>query len=328
MEPVVAASNPPAFESPLPLLLALHGPTASGKTVLALHLAERFSGEIVSCDSVAVYRELEIGTAKPSAEQRARVPHHLLDLVPPDQPYTAGEYSRDARAAIAAIVARGHLPIVAGGTGLYLRALLDGLFPGPARSEDLRQRLRALEEKKGSHYLARILQRIDPVSAARIHPHDAPKLIRAIEVTLAARQPMSAAWEAGRNPLEGFRVLRLGLDPPRAALYARINQRAAAMFALGLVEETKALLARYGTECRPLGSLGYKQAAMLLRGEHSQAEAIAATQQGHRNYAKRQATWFRPQPNVHWLHGFGDDPAIAAEATAAVDKSLGPSPGR
>ncbi len=300
----------------------VHGATASGKTSLAVRLAERFSGEIVSCDSVAVYQEMEIGTAKPSPEERARVPHHMLDVVSPDQPYTAGDYSRDARTALAGIVARGKMPIVAGGTGLYLRALLDGLFPGPQRSEALRERLRSRERKQGTGYLARVLTRLDPTSAARIHPNDLPKIIRAIEVTLAARQPMSIAWEAGRNSLRGYRVLRLGLDPPRGALYGRINQRAAEMFSRGLVEETERLLARYGRDCRPLGSLGYKQAAMLLSGEMSLPDAIAATQQGHRNYAKRQATWFRREPGVHQLNGFGDENSVVANAISSVASEL------
>ncbi|MHB1938406.1 MAG: tRNA (adenosine(37)-N6)-dimethylallyltransferase MiaA [Acidobacteriaceae bacterium] len=301
-------------------LVVLHGATASGKTSLAVQLAQRFSGEVVSCDSMAVYRELEIGTAKPSGKQRALVPHHMLDVVSPDQPYTAGDYARDARASLADIVARGRLPIVAGGTGLYLRALIDGLFPGPARLETLRVRLRTMEKERGSGHLARILRRLDPASAARIHPNDAPKLVRAIEVTLAARQRMSTLWEAGRDPLQGFRILRLGLDPPRPALYARINQRAAAMFSNGLVEETERLLARYGADCRPLSSLGYKQAGMLLRGDLSMEDAIASTQQSHRNYAKRQTTWFRREPNVHWLDGFGDEAAIAEQAASLIMK--------
>jgi tRNA dimethylallyltransferase len=302
--------------------VVLHGATASGKTSLAVQLAERFSGEIVSCDSVAVYKELEIGTAKPSPDDRARVPHHMLDVVTPDEPYTAGDYARDARSSLAAIVARGKLPIVAGGTGLYLRALIDGLFPGPQRFETLRVRLREMEKERGSGYLARILQRLDPVSATRIHPNDAPKLVRAIEVTLAARQPMSTLWEAGRDSLQGFHILRLGLDPERSALYARINQRAADMFSHGLVKETERLRARYGADCRPLASLGYKQAAMLLRGDLSLEDAIASTQQGHRNYAKRQTTWFRREPDVHWLNGFGDEMEIAGAAIALVEKEL------
>ena len=300
-------------------LVVLHGATASGKTSLGIQLAQRFSGEVVSCDSVAVYRELEIGTAKPSQEQRALVPHHMLDVVWPNQPYTAGDYARDARVSLADTKSRTKLPIVAGGTGLYLRALIDGLFPGPTRFEALRVRLREMEQERGSNYLARILRRLDPVSASRIHPNDAPKLVRAIEVTLAARQRMSTLWEAGRDPLQGFRILRLGLDPPRPALYARINQRAAAMFSNGLVEETERLLARYGEECRPLLSLGYKQAGMLVRGDLSMEDAIASTQQGHRNYAKRQMTWFRREPAVHWLGGFGDDPTTLEQAILLVE---------
>lgn len=300
-------------------LVVLHGATASGKTSLSIQLAQRFSGEVVSCDSVAVYREMEIGTAKPSRKELALVPHHMLDVVWPNQPYTAGDYARDARASLADIVARGKLPIVAGGTGLYLRALIDGLFPGPTRFESLRVRLREVEQERGSSYLARILQRLDPISASRIHPNDAPKLVRAIEVTLAARQRMSILWEAGRDPLEGFRILRLGLDPPRHALYTCINQRAAAMFSNGLVEETERLLARYGQDCRPLLALGYKQAGMLLRGDLSMQDAIASTQQGHRNYAKRQMTWFRRESDVHWLDGFGNDPAIAQKAIDQVE---------
>lgn len=303
-------------------LVVLHGATASGKTSLAIQLAQRFSGEVVSCDSVAVYRELEIGTAKPSKEQRALVPHHMLDVVWPNLAYTAGDYARDARASLADIEARGKLPIVAGGTGLYLRALIDGLFPGPTRLEALRVRLRTIEQQRGSSYLARILRRLDPVSASRIHPNDAPKLVRAIEVTLASQQRMSALWDAGRDRLQGFRILRLGLDPPRPALYARINQRAAAMFSNGLVEETERLLAHYGAECRPLLSLGYKQAGMLLRGDLSMADAIHSTQQGHRNYAKRQATWFRRESDVDWLDGFGDDPDVAQKALAHVERHM------
>lgn len=313
---MVAASNPPETQ---PLLLALHGATASGKSSLAIRLAQHFSGEVVSCDSVAVYKELEIGTAKPSPEERALVPHHMIDIVSPDEPYTAGDYSRDARVVMRQVTGRKHVPIVAGGTGLYLRALIDGLFPGPQRLESLRVRLREIEADRGSSYLTRILARLDRTSASRIHPNDTPKIIRAIEVTLAGRQPMSAAWEAGRNRLQGYRVLRLGLDPPREALYARINRRAKEMFDCGLVEETERLIDRYGEDCRPLGSLGYKQAAMLLRGDLSLEEAIAATQQGHRNYAKRQATWFRHEPNTHRLAGFGDDPSIEMEAISAME---------
>jgi len=289
--------------TPDPLVVLILGPTGSGKTALSLALAERFSGEIVSCDSVAVYRGMDLGTAKPSRDERARVPHHLIDIADPDEPFTAGAYSRAARVALREIAARGHLPIVTGGTGLYLRALTEGLFAGPERHEDLRARLRAKAQKRGPAWLHKILTRLDPDSAVRIHPNDTPKLIRAIEVCLAARQPMSQILS--RNPLTGFRLLRIGLNPPREQLYARLNQRCATMFAAGLVEETRGLLARYGP-VKALDSLGYRQVLAVLAGTLTIEEAITAAQQGHRNYAKRQLTWFRREPDVHWIEAFGD----------------------
>ena len=304
-------------ETPEPLLVVILGPTGSGKTSLSVALGRRFEGEIVSCDSVAVYRGLEIGSAKPSAEQRKLVPHHLLDVVDPDAFYTAGDYSRAARKAIAGIVGRGGLPIVTGGTGLYLRALLQGLFPGPQRSAALRDRLLRKAETRGPLSLHRILKRLDPASAARIHANDTAKVIRAIEVTLATSRPMSEAWNKGREALTGYRVLRLGLDPLRPQLYERINARARAMFAEGLIEETRELIALYG-RVPVLDSLGYRQAAQHLAGVLTLEQAIAAASQGHRNYAKRQLTWFRREPDVYWLKGFGDDPSLSAEAESLI----------
>jgi tRNA dimethylallyltransferase len=317
-----------------PPLVVILGPTASGKTALSLALAERFAGEIVSCDSVAIYRELVIGTAKPSPQERARAPHHMLDLVAPEEPFTAGDYARLARQALGEIAARGRLPIMAGGSGLYLRALLEGLFAGPLRSEPLRDRLRRQAREKESGYLHRVLARLDRGAAQAIHLHDTPKLVRAIEVCLLANRPMSQLWLAGRQPLSGFRILRLGLNPERSLLYARINQRARQMFDAGLIEETSGLLQRYrdpshgvsdprragwGAD-RPmvLNSLGYRQAAQFLEGELTLEQAISAAQQGHRNYAKRQMTWFRREPDVCWFEGFGDDPLIQQECLASV----------
>ncbi len=303
------------------------GPTGSGKTALALALAEHFRGEIVNCDSVAMYREFEIGTAKPSAADRARAPHHLLDFVDPSGYITAGEYARRGREVLQQIDARHALPIVVGGTGLYLRALLEGLFAGPQRSEDLRGRLRERAKKKGPAYLHRILSRLDPAAAAKIHANDAPKLLRAIEVCLASRMRMSELWKRGRDPLLGFRIVRLGLDPGRQALYGRINQRAQAMFDGGLVEETRILLEKYGPVARPLAALGYRQAVSFIRGEIDRKSAVQGAQQAHRNYAKRQITWFRREPDVFWLQGFGDDVALQKNAiekiTAERNQTLG-----
>lgn len=303
-------------------LVVLVGPTASGKTSLALRLAEQFNGEIVSCDAVAVYRGLDIGSAKPTAEERARVAHHAIDILNADEPSTAGDYARAARAALAEIKACGRLPIVTGGTGLYLRALLEGLAPAPPRDEELRERLRGRAGRRGPEYLHRLLRRVDPAAAAAIHPNDVPKMIRSIEVTLAARQPQSEQWQAGRDRLQGFRVLQMGLNPPRVALYERINERAARMFDEGLLEETAAARERYGDACRALGSLGYAQAAAMLRGEMSRAEAVAAAQQGHRNYAKRQMTWFRRDKQIEWLAGFGDDADVQAQAAERVQRHV------
>jgi tRNA dimethylallyltransferase len=307
-------------------LIVLAGPTASGKTALALRIAEQFNGEIVSCDSVAVYRRMEIGTAKPTLEERELVPHHMIDVAWPDEQVTAGDYSRLAREALAGIVERGRLPIVAGGTGLYLRALIDGLFPAPPSRPELRERLRKRAAKRGPEHLHRILARLDRAAATAIHANDLPKVIRAIEVSLASqdasRKPMTEQWQRGRDRLEGYRILRLGLNPVRERLYERINQRAAAMFDRGLIEETTQLIERYGRECRALGSLGYAQAAAVLAGAMTREEAVSVAQQGHRNYAKRQLTWFRREAEMHWLNGFGGDEEVVNEATHLVARFL------
>jgi tRNA dimethylallyltransferase len=302
-----------------PLAVLLLGPTGSGKTALSLSLAERFNGEIISCDSVAVYRGMDLGTAKPTPEERARIPHHLIDVVDPNQPFTAGEYSRRARIALREIAASNKLSIVTGGTGLYLRALTEGLFAGPARQESLRKRLRRSAEHRGSPWLHRLLTRLDPTSAARIHANDTAKLIRAVEVCLTTRQPMSNVL--ARDPLIGFRFLRIGLNPPRAELYNRLNQRCAEMFDQGLIQETRALLACYGP-IKALDSLGYRQAMSFLLKGISEKAAIAEAQQGHRNYAKRQLTWFRRDPDIHWLEGCGSDEDITDQALNLVAKHL------
>jgi tRNA dimethylallyltransferase len=302
-----------------PLLVVILGPTGSGKTALSLFLAERLRGEIVSCDSVAVYRGLEIGTAKPSHEERRRVPHHLIDVAEPTEVVTAGDYARQARQAIREISLRQNVPVVVGGTGLYLRALLEGLFAGPRRSEELRARLRDRAAQRGPEYLHGLLERLDAAAARLIHANDLPKVIRALEVSLASRAPMTDLWRQGRDPLRGFRILRLGLNPDRDVLYQLLNARASEMFSRGLIEETRGLRERYGRGARPLGSLGYRQVTQFLDGELSLEQAVAAAQQGHRNYAKRQMTWFRREPGVHWFAGLGSEPQVQQQCLEWVE---------
>jgi tRNA dimethylallyltransferase len=316
----VVAENPSD-----PLVILILGPTGSGKTALSLALARDFQGEIVSCDSVAVYRGMDLGSAKPSLTERAEIPHHLIDVTTPNHPFTAGDYSRQARAALREIAQRGHLAIVTGGTGLYLRALTLGLFAGPARQHQLRDRLTRSLQRHSPDWLHRILTRLDPASAARIHPNDIPKLIRALEVRFATGQPLSTKLDAGpeiaRDPLTGFRLLRIGLNPPRQQLYNRINQRAAAMFEAGLIEETRTLLARYG-RVKALDALGYRQALAAIDG--TLTEAVAQAQQGHRNYAKRQLTWFRKEPSVQWIETFGDRQEAFSFASDCVRQAILP----
>ncbi len=304
-------------------LVAIVGPTGSGKSDLALHIAEIFHGEIVNCDSVQVFRHFDIGTAKLPMAERRGIPHHVIDILEPDALFTAGEFARLAREAIAGISARGKLPIVAGGTGFYLRALVDGLFEGPSRDQPLRNRLAAREAgRPGS--LHRLLKRFDRDAAARIHPHDVPKVTRALEVCLLTRRPVSELFRQGRDALEGYRVLKLGLLPDRDALYERVNQRCERIFANGLVDEVRHILALgFSGQEKPFESVGYKQALQFVRGELNARDALFYAQRDTRNYAKRQLTWFRREPGLVWLRGFGDDEEIRAAAAAHVERAFG-----
>ena len=300
------------MKSPLHPVIAIVGPTASGKSHLALSIAERFNGEIVNYDSVQVFRYFDIGSAKAAPEERERVPHHMLDIREPQEVFTAGDYQREARIVLDAIRQRGRLPVLVGGTGLYLRALTEGLFSGPVRSSYWRRRLELIADRKGREHLHRLLARLDPPTAERIAPRDKPKIIRALEVRLETGKPLSKHLEAApRRPLAGFDVQMIGLDPPRKESYRRIDERVHRMFTLGLVEEVRQLIARgVPKSAKPLGAIGYRHVLANLDACNSWDDTIRTIQRDTRHYAKRQVTWFRKRPNVTWFDGFGDDEEI------------------
>ena len=288
-------------------LIAIVGPTASGKSELSLLLAERLGGEVVNYDSVQVFRGFSVGSGKLPLRARRGIPHHLLDFLEPDQVFTAGDYRQRALAVLADLKQRHRVPVLVGGTGLYLRALLLGLFDGPARSESVRSRLRSLENRRGRAFLHRMLKRLDPQTAERIHPSDTQKVIRAVEVCLLSGGPMSRALLQGREGLKDFRILKVGLNPDRNALNERIDSRVEWMFENGLVEETRSTLARPdASRLKPLGALGYRQVCSALAGELTMEEALRNTAMATRQYAKRQMTWFGREPDVNWFRGFGD----------------------
>jgi tRNA dimethylallyltransferase len=294
-----------------PLLIALVGPTAAGKSALGLRLALAHGGEIVSCDSLQVYRGLDVGSAKPTLEERRRVPHHLVDVVDPDEPFSAADYARRGREVLASLRRRGVPPLVVGGTGLYLRALLRGLFEGPSRDDALRGRLEAMAARHGEARLHRWLARVDPDSAARIAPADRMRVVRALEVFHKTGRPLSGHHRAGAEPLPGFDVRHLGLAPPRDALRAAIEARTQRMLAEGLVEETRSLIERYGANLRPLQSIGYRQAAAVVRGALGVDEARRDIVKETMRYAKRQMTWFRHQERVAWCADAAKAEAVA-----------------
>lgn len=306
-------------------LIAVVGPTASGKTALALALAERFAAEIVNCDAVQIYRGFDIGSAKLPPAERRGIPHHLLDAVDPQAVFTAGDYAREARAVLERLRKAGKVAVLAGGAGLYFSALARGLFAGPTRDAALRKRLERTAAAKPAGYLNRLLARFDPEAAARIHPNDTPKLIRAVEVSLRAGRPMSEQWRKRGEALAGYNLLLLGLSPARESLYARIDARAAAMFEQGLMDEVEGLLASgVGRGARAFGSLGYAQCLDCLDGKLSPSEAVEAAARATRRYAKRQLTWFRRrEPETHWFEGFGDTPEAEAWAFEKVQSCLG-----
>jgi len=317
-DPVVGAltENPP--------LVVIVGPTAAGKSALAIALARRFGGEIINCDSVQIYRGFDIGTGKVCGKERGEIPHHLLDIAEPTETFTAGDFRREALRILDELRGRGKLPIVVGGTGLYLRALLMGLFEGPERSELLRARLAEIAERHGREFLHRMLLRLDSTAGARIHPRDTPKIIRALEVCLLARQPISDMHARGRQALEGFRVTKIGLQPERGRLGERIALRAEEMFRNGLLDEVRGMLSRGdASRIKALGAIGYREARALLAGEMTQADAVGRTATATRQYAKRQMTWFRREKDVEWFAGFGDEPSVEREIWTWLQEKLG-----
>jgi tRNA dimethylallyltransferase len=302
--------------------IAILGPTASGKSRLSISLALQYGGEIVSCDALQVYRQMDIGTAKIPEAEREGIPHFLLDIQDPESEFSAGDYQRQARAAIREISARGRLPFIVGGTGFYLRALIEGLFEGPERSEALRKRMRAIIHRKGSETLHCALRRVDPLSAGKITEKDADRIIRAYEVYLVSGKTMSWWQQQPRDVFKGYRWLKIGISLPREMLYQRINQRVDSMFQSGLLEEVRGLLNNHPATCQAFKAIGYKQAANYLQGQLSLAQAIESTQQESRRYAKRQLTWFRADSDILWLDGTQEEKNLTTQASEAIQRFL------
>lgn len=304
-------------------LVAIVGPTASGKSALGVWLAERLGGEVVACDSTQLYKGFDIGTAKPGLAERRGIPHHLVDVLTPEEDATAGGYRQMAIHVLDDVRRRARIPIFTVGTGLYLRALLEGLADVPQRSEELRERLRASIDSHSPGHLHRILRRLDTEASRKIAIGDEQKLIRAIEVCLLAKRPLSEVHRSGRVPLGGWRVLKIGLMPPREALYERIHARTDAMFAQGWIDEVRALLdCGLPKNAKPFDFIGYRELRAVLRGSMKMEEARSAIQQATRRYAKRQMTWFRREPGVHWCEGFGGDSQTQSECLKWLSESL------
>jgi tRNA dimethylallyltransferase len=300
--------------------VAILGPTATGKSALGLALAERYDGEIVNCDSTAVYRGFDIGTDKVAVGDRRGIPHHLIDIVDPIAEYTAAQYAADAAVAIRAVHERGRLPILVGGTGFYFRALTRGLFPGPGRDQALRARLEGLAARRGVAALHRLLSRVDPASAARIQPRDAKRMVRALEVYLLTGRPLTDHFADTRSPLPDVEFLPVGVRLPAAQISERVVRRVAEQFARGLLDEVRALLARGVPDtARPFGGLVYRQALEHLRGVRDEASTRALIAQENRQYARRQLIWFRKEPNLIWLDGPGESPATLAAANRLLE---------
>lgn len=306
-----------------PTLVAVLGPTATGKSALAQSLAERLGGEIISCDSTAVYRGFDIGTDKVPAAQQRGVPHHLVDVVGPCDTYSAALYVRDAMAAIQGVKARGHLPILVGGTGLYYRALTRGLFPGPGRDDRVRERLTTIARRRGPERLHRWLARVDPESAQRIAPRDEKRAVRALEVFLLTRRPLTEHFADTVSPLAGHQVVAFGLRLGPEESARRIARRVDRQFDQGLLGEIRDLLANgVPPDAHPFSGLVYRQALEHLRGVRDEAETRELIVRGNRRYARRQLTWFRKEPNLTWFDLPGEHPETASLAVRSLDSRL------
>jgi tRNA dimethylallyltransferase len=308
--------------SALPRLVVILGPTASGKSELGIHLAEKLGAEILVCDSTQVYRHFDIGTAKVPLGDRRGIPHHLIDLVEPGEVFTAGDYRRRAIEVLEDVARRHKVPILTAGTGLYLRALLEGLADAPARSEELRERLRKQAARHDAEYLHRLLARLDRETARRIAPRDTQKIIRAIEIRVLAGKGVADVHRAGRAALQGYDIRKIGLQPPRPALYSRIDARVMSMIEAGWLDELRRLIARgVPLDAKPFQFIGYAELRACLEGSLAQDAAIKQIQQATRQFAKRQITWFRKEKHVEWLTGFGDEPSIQSAALDASRRS-------
>jgi tRNA dimethylallyltransferase len=306
-----------------PIVLAVLGPTASGKSALGLALAERFDGEIINCDSTAVYRGLDIGTDKLPPDQRRGIPHHLIDIADPTEVYTAAQFARDAERTIREIHARGRRPILVGGTGFYYRALTRGLFPGPGADDVLRARLDRIAARKGPECLHRLLQRVDGESAARIMPRDRKRLIRALEVYFSTGRPLTRHFPETRSLIADCDVVAVALRIPPAQTAERVARRVDEQFARGIVPEVRGLLARgVPAEARSFGGLVYRQVMEMLRGVRDEPATRALIVQENRRYARRQLIWFRKEPNLIWFDGPGEQQSTIDRVMGAINSRL------
>ena len=304
-------------------LIAILGPTATGKSALGLAIAERFGGEIINCDSTAVYRGFDIGTDKVAAADRRGIPHHLIDIADPTEDYTAARYARDAARVIRDIHARGRLPVLVGGTGFYYRALTRGLFPGPGRDAALRQRLESIAERRGAPFLHHMLRKVDPPSAVRIQPRDLKRLVRALEVFYLTGRALTSHFSDTTSPIPDVDVTALALRLPAAQISERVTRRVDEQFARGLVDEIRTLLARgIPDDARPFGGLVYRQALEHLRGIRDEASTRALIAQENRRYARRQLIWFRKEPNLTWFDGPGEAPGTIESVTRLIHASV------